>query len=522
MKVTGLHDDNNKQELHTKTLTRMNRAASKGRNAKSSRGQQSPSSKVEVCNDPECKELAKHVLSTMDLSADPCKDFVQYSCALLADPSKSSSKAIQFVKDLYKKCMDTTTISKQKSKSIHKFLRDVGGWPILMSNWDEKSANLQQLFGKIFQWSHAFINNDILRSPFTLRLSVHTENTRKYYFDFRQHETIIGVFFNKNKKNDPKINAYKKLFTKFVSLIATDMRLDVNNNQMNLDWSKINLEKLLEDVMEPGTFKKLVKGKSKTLKCVYGVKNESLSSLCAKRCKSVGMATTALYIKKYFPPTEKAEAESMIAELKNEVRKGLPKLSWMDDATKKKALEKLDMIDSVITYPDYALTDQALDQYYNKLPMKSSDTYFDMLMAVNTFNRKNTFNMLSKPPDRRLLYDPLLVSLQLWCFWKSDSYGFAVNDRANSSQSENTVLIGSEKLLTNPIFPVDSSHGIYTFRAYKSYISKAGRKPSTLPGLNLTDEQLYFVSDAQILHLFLSILHDTFTNAKNYTPFILK
>uniref|UniRef100_A0A915HWX9 Peptidase M13 N-terminal domain-containing protein n=1 Tax=Romanomermis culicivorax TaxID=13658 RepID=A0A915HWX9_ROMCU len=432
--ATRLHDYNNKQELHTETLTRMNRAANEGRKAKSSRGQQSTSSKVEVCNDPECKELAKHILNTMDLSADPCKDFMQYSNALLADPSKSSSKAIQFVKDLYKKCMDTTTINKQNSKPIHKFLRDVGGWPILLSNWDERSANLQRLFGKIFQWSHALISDDILQSPFTLRLSVHTENTKKYHFDFKQHETIVNVAFHTNKKHEPKINAYKKLFTKFVSLIAADMKVKVDNNQMNMDWSKVlDLERKLAALMSPMALKynyTLGTYGQQTIKVhaitgctmqkidinelilsfqVYGVKNESLSSLCAKRCKSVGMATTALYIKKYFPPTEKAEAESMIAELKKEVKKGLPMLSWMDDATKKKALEKFGMIDSFITYPDYALTDQALDKFYDKLPMKSSDTYSNMLMAVNTFNRKNTLNMLSKPPDKRLALDPLFV-----------------------------------------------------------------------------------------------------------------
>uniref|UniRef100_A0A915JV80 Peptidase M13 N-terminal domain-containing protein n=1 Tax=Romanomermis culicivorax TaxID=13658 RepID=A0A915JV80_ROMCU len=411
---TTLPDDNVKPEFVSNTLTRVNRAANKGQRGIGARQQQptSTSNKVDVCNKPECKELAKYVLDTMDQSADPCKDFMQYSCgkwmkdavprfarrvdhirsmedrlaALLADSSRSSSKAIQFVKDLYKKCIDTTTINKQNSKPIHKFLQDVGGWPILLSKWDERSANLQQLFGKIFQSTRVLLSNNVLQSPFLLRLSVHTENTKQFYLDFHEHETIILAMFHRDKTHEPKIAAYKKLFTKFVSLIAGDLKLNVNNNQINMDWSKnFRLE-------------------------AYGVKGEPRSSFCTKTCEFMDMATAALYIKKYFPQSEKAEAENMVTELRKEIRKGLSKLSWMDEATKKKAIEKFDMIESFIAYPDYALTDQALDRFYDKLTMKSLDAYSDMLTAVNTFNRKNTLNMLSKAPDKRLLVDPLYIN----------------------------------------------------------------------------------------------------------------
>uniref|UniRef100_A0A915KDZ3 Peptidase M13 N-terminal domain-containing protein n=1 Tax=Romanomermis culicivorax TaxID=13658 RepID=A0A915KDZ3_ROMCU len=270
----GLRDEKDKPaELHSEFIKRVNRAAGKAQHAKGAHEQQPTSRKVDVCNNPECKELA-----------------------LLGDSSKSSSKAIQF---------------------------------------------------------------------------------------FHEHETIVMAMFHNDKKHEPKIAAYRKLFTKVVSLIAADMKLN------------INLEKLLEDGMEPETFKNFVKGKSKTLKCMihihtyfsrlnellkatdkrtifnyfiwyfiyhsshlmdtrfqdaitnflseaYGVKGEPRSSICTKKCQSVDMAIAALYIKKYFPPTEKAEAENMIAELKKEIRKGLRTLSWMDEGTKKKAIEKKD------------------------------------------------------------------------------------------------------------------------------------------------------------------------------------
>uniref|UniRef100_A0A915LA09 Peptidase M13 C-terminal domain-containing protein n=1 Tax=Romanomermis culicivorax TaxID=13658 RepID=A0A915LA09_ROMCU len=95
----------------------------------------------------------------------------------------------------------------------------------------------------------------------------------------------------------------------------------------------------------------------------------------------------------------------------------------------------------------------------------------------------------------------ILFPLGLCNHWSSQA-----TTRSKSPQKNSVFYPNCEKLhnylelalpLTKSVFPIDSSHGIYTFRAYKSYISKAGRKRSTLPGLNLTDEQLYFVSDAQ-------------------------
>uniref|UniRef100_A0A915KBR9 Peptidase M13 C-terminal domain-containing protein n=1 Tax=Romanomermis culicivorax TaxID=13658 RepID=A0A915KBR9_ROMCU len=188
--------------------------------------------------------------------------------------------------------------------------------------------------------------------------------------------------------------------------------------------------------------------------------------------------------------------------------------------------------------------------------MKSSDTYSDMLTAVNTFNRKNTLNMLSKPPDKSLLVDPLftlgailitqntaiipigLLQPMLYSRQFPKAYNFGsvggqiaagyllllgqkgsfydkIGNRArwwSASTIKNYETkrqcisqwykswagnIDKSESVKDLIWKVDSSHDIYAFRAYKSSMSKVGQRRSTLPGLNLTDEQLFFVAGAQ-------------------------
>jgi predicted metalloendopeptidase len=68
----------------------------------------------------------------------------------------------------------------------------------------------------------------------------------------------------------------------------------------------------------------------------------------------------------------------MIANIKTAFKAGLPKLSWMDDATRQKASEKADAVVQKIGYPDWINTPAELDKYYEKVASSTqscSQTY---------------------------------------------------------------------------------------------------------------------------------------------------
>ncbi|MBK6424825.1 MAG: M13 family metallopeptidase [Blastocatellia bacterium] len=59
-----------------------------------------------------------------------------------------------------------------------------------------------------------------------------------------------------------------------------------------------------------------------------------------------------VYVKKYFPAESKRRMKEMVANLKAALREDLEKLEWMQDATRKAALAKLDSFTDKIGYPD--------------------------------------------------------------------------------------------------------------------------------------------------------------------------
>jgi predicted metalloendopeptidase len=76
-----------------------------------------------------------------------------------------------------------------------------------------------------------------------------------------------------------------------------------------------------------------------------------------KRCVTatdgeLGQALGHAFVNEYFPPSAKARADSMVHYLIGALREDLTTLTWMGEATRAKALEKLTKFNPKIGYPD--------------------------------------------------------------------------------------------------------------------------------------------------------------------------
>ena len=67
---------------------------------------------------------------------------------------------------------------------------------------------------------------------------------------------------------------------------------------------------------------------------------------------SIGEALGRLYVAKYFPPESKARVLDLVAQLRANLRERLQTLAWMDEATRAKAVAKLDLLRVKMGYPD--------------------------------------------------------------------------------------------------------------------------------------------------------------------------
>lgn len=135
---------------------------------------------------------AERMMKFMDINADPCKDFYQYSCGnwekhnpipldkagydtfeilredldfilkgLLEDQISSSihnaEDAVMKAKIMYKSCMNIEILEKRLETPLLELLEELGGWPIIQVEWNESNFDWVELMANL-----RLYNNDIL------------------------------------------------------------------------------------------------------------------------------------------------------------------------------------------------------------------------------------------------------------------------------------------------------------------------------------------------------------------------
>ena len=116
-----------------------------------------------------------------------------------------------------------------------------------------------------------------------------------------------------------------------------------------------------------------------------------------KRCVlsvdgNLGEALGKVYVEKYFPPDAKAHAQAMVQNLIAALNADIPTLSWMSDATKKAAIEKLQAFTVKIGYPDKW-------RDYSRLSINRQG-YLPNLMRSAEFETAYDLDKIGKPVDR--------------------------------------------------------------------------------------------------------------------------
>jgi predicted metalloendopeptidase len=106
----------------------------------------------------------------------------------------------------------------------------------------------------------------------------------------------------------------------------------------------------------------------------------------------IGEALGKLYVNEYFPPAAKARALELINNLKDALADRIKTLEWMDEPTKKAALEKLAAFQVKIGYPEKW-------RDYSSLMIDRGPFVLNELRAEN-FESKRQLNKIGKPVDR--------------------------------------------------------------------------------------------------------------------------
>ncbi|HEY3270972.1 MAG TPA: M13 family metallopeptidase [Geothrix sp.] len=171
-----------------------------------------------------------------------------------------------------------------------------------------------------------------------------------------------------------------------LSALTAEVSLDVWRDYLTFHaiqhWAPV-LPKAVAD-QSFAFYGKVLSGASKPReRWVYGV---------AVTNQALGEAVGRAYVAKYFPPTEKARAEKMVANIKAAFRTRIEHLDWMSPETKAKALAKLATLKVGVGYPDRW-------RDYRGLKIVAGDA-FGNAQRAERFEYQRNLRKLGQPIDR--------------------------------------------------------------------------------------------------------------------------
>ena len=106
---------------------------------------------------------------------------------------------------------------------------------------------------------------------------------------------------------------------------------------------------------------------------------------------NLGEAIAAVYVERHFPPENKSAMDALVANLRAAMKANLADLDWMSEATRARALEKLDKFNPKIGYPE------EFEQYEG---MRIGDNALENDIAATRWSLADNVARLQQEPDR--------------------------------------------------------------------------------------------------------------------------
>ena len=273
--------------------------------------------------------------------------------------NKENTEALQkyqdYVKAIFKVLKDDKAA--EKAKQMVDFERSVA--KLMLTNEEDRNPNLSynpQTMAELSKLVKNINLPQLLKNVGVNTDKVVVSEIRLY----KQYDKFI------NEKNLPLIKDYLKY-----QLVADN----ASNLTKELDELSFNFySKELQGQQEQRPMNK------RALSVINGI---------------LGEAFGKLYVEKYFPPKAKEEMVTLVDYLKKSFAQHIKDVTWMSDATKEKALAKLNKFTVKVGYPDKW-------EDYSKLTIEpaTKTVYFANLQRVSEWAYQKSLEKVGKPVDK--------------------------------------------------------------------------------------------------------------------------
>ncbi|KAJ0177356.1 hypothetical protein K1T71_007365 [Dendrolimus kikuchii] len=123
---------------------------------------------------------------------------------------------------------------------------------------------------------------------------------------------------------------------------------------------------------------------------------------CVSQVNSnMGMALGSMFVRKYFDEMSKNDTLTMTREIQKSFKELLHLTDWIDDKTKKLAAHKVDAMMLRIGYPDFILNKNELDERYKEVKIHP-DKYFENILNILQHLTKMEQSRIGQPVNKTL------------------------------------------------------------------------------------------------------------------------
>lgn len=305
----------------------------------------------------------------------------------------------------------------------------------------------------------------------------------------------------------------------------------------------------------------------------------SRDELCVQlmREKYFAAPLSRIYVDSLFNGNSKKIAKELADDIKEAFEQNILELDWMDEKTKSLAIQKAKMMVENIGFPDYIVDDKLLDEEYKDVNCNQT-TYFENELSLDQAITERDLAYFGKPVDesgwalspisinayydmlankmvfpaailqspfynrkypRAVLYGGVgaIMGHELTHGFDVDGRRFDMKGDERNWWSEETLksfkrkteclkdqysnftfdggTIDGEKTLSENI--ADNGGVKQAFRAYQNWIARNGNEPQ-LPGMNLTNDQVFFISFARSWCSVFSSRGEEFALSSEHSP----
>ncbi|KAF5280978.1 hypothetical protein FQR65_LT14902 [Abscondita terminalis] len=211
-----------------------------------------------ICKSQSCNSLSQKLLENLDITINPCENFYQFACGgyikskkipidkieistlseiatlvsnqmqtVLKEPiHEKEPHTIKLAKELFGVCLNTTAIDENNLKTAKKFLKKLGGWPVLEENsWEENEFDWKKQMYKFRKFGFAV--NKLL----DVSVDINAENSSQRIIIIDQADLPINRLNLIQGYNNTIVQLYYKFLVDLAVIFGANRT--VASSQMN-------------------------------------------------------------------------------------------------------------------------------------------------------------------------------------------------------------------------------------------------------------------------------------------------